>query len=180
MVKLITLVMLLHIVCLFPQNYLLKSYVIDDGGIARMTGGNYIMGGSVSQSFIGKVEGGGYTAYIGYWPPWGSLPGIEESDRSSGLKQPIVFNLHQNYPNPVSHGTVIKYSIANPCKVELILYDITGRQVAVLVNENQKLGYYQVNWDIHNVSEKQLPNGVYFYRFTAGEYTNTKKMVIVR
>jgi hypothetical protein len=174
---------LLIIICvtfIFSQTYTLKSYCIDDGGVARMTGGNYIMGGSVSQSFIGKVEGGGYTAYIGYWPPWGSIPGIEETERAFGLGQSVVFSLRQNYPNPVLSRTLIKYSIASPCKVELELYDITGRQVATLVNKNQKPGYYQVNWNIRNVSEKQLPNGVYFYRLTAGDWTETKKMVIIR
>uniref|UniRef100_A0A7C4X970 T9SS type A sorting domain-containing protein n=1 Tax=candidate division WOR-3 bacterium TaxID=2052148 RepID=A0A7C4X970_UNCW3 len=54
------------------------------------------------------------------------------------------------------------------------------RQVATLVNENQNPGYYQVNRNIRSVSEKQLPNGVYFYRLTAGDWTETKKMVIVR
>lgn len=92
----------------------------------------------------------------------------------------LDFSLSQNYPNPVVSRTVIKYSIASLCKVELKLFDVTGRQVAVLVNENQKPGYYQVNWNIRNVSEKQLPNGVYFYRLTAGNWINTKKLVIVR
>ena len=165
---------------LFAQTYTLKSYCIDDGGVAAVTAGGYKMGMSVSQSFIGKVEGGGYTAYIGYWPPWGSIPGVEETDKSQVLVQPIVFSLNQNHPNPVSHRTAIKYSIASPCKVELKLYDITGRQVATLVNENQKPGHYQVNWDICNVSERQLPNGVYFYQLTAGDYTDTKKMIILR
>lgn len=174
---------LLIVICvsfIFSQTYSLKSYCIDAGGVATVTSGGYKMGMSVSQSFIGKVDGGGYTAYIGYWPPWGSLPGVEETDRSSGLGQPTIFSLNQNYPNPVSHRTIIKYSIARPCKVELKLFDITGRQIAVLVNENQKPGYYQVNWNIRNVSEKQLPNGVYFYQLTAGDWADIKKMVIVR
>lgn len=89
----------------------------------------------------------------------------------------LDFTLNQNYPNPVFSRTTIKYSIAKPCKVELKLFDDAGRQVATLVNERQKPGYYQVNWNIRNVSEKQLPNGVYFYRLEAGEFTATKKMV---
>ncbi len=160
--------------------YLIKSHCIDDGGVATVTAGGYTLGISISQSFIGKIESGGYTAYIGYWPPWGSIPGIEESEQNRNFGQPIVFSLSQNYPNPVSTRTIIKYSIAIPCKVELALFDVTGRQVTLLLNENQKAGYYQINWNIRNVSEKQLPNGVYFYRLTAGNYTNVKKLVIVR
>jgi len=65
-------------------------------------------------------------------------------------------------------------------KVELKVYDINGRNIATLVNENKESGYYQVKWNIRNVSEKHLANGVYFYRLVAGEFIKTKKMVIVR
>jgi len=163
----------------FSQSYILKSYVIDDGGVAKASSSGYIIGCSISQSFAAKVSAGNYIAYIGYWTPKIAPPGIEETNRFD-LVQPVVFSLSPNYPNPVSRRTTIKYSIANTCNVELKLFDVTGRQVAILVNENQKPGYYQVNWNIRNVSEQQLPNGVYFYRLTAGDWSDTKKMVVVR
>ncbi len=119
----------------------------------------------------------GYYSKI-YCDAEGWIPSVE--DKNFANKTSSVNTLNQNYPNPIVSRTVIKYSIANPCKVELKLFDLTGRQIATLVNENQKPGYYQVNWDIRNFSEKELPDGVYFYRLTAGDYTNTKRMVIVR
>ncbi len=108
----------------------------------------------------------------------GDLPQVGINDVK--LNPCFGFQLNLNYPNPFVSRTVIKYSIAKPCKVELKLYDVAGRQVATLVSENQKPGYYQVNWDIRNFSEKELSNGVYFYRLTAGDYMETKKMVIIR
>lgn len=90
------------------------------------------------------------------------------------------FSLHQTKPNPVGSITTIEYSIANTCKVELRLYDVTGRQVATLVNENQKPGYYQVDWDIKDVSKMKLPNSVYFYRLKAASFIESKKMMILR
>ncbi|MBA7518670.1 hypothetical protein ES705_10742 [subsurface metagenome] len=107
-----------------------------------------------------------------------NITGIEE-EQTNNL-QPVEFALMQNYPNPVLSKTVLKYGIPKTCKVELKLYDVTGRQVTVLVDENQKPGYYKVNWHIRNVSEKQLANGIYFYRLKAGDFVSTKKMVIVR
>ncbi len=175
----ITLLLTFLLCVSFCHSYILKSYVIDGGGVAKASSSGYIIGCSVSQSFAAKVSAGNYIAYIGYWTPRIAPPGIEETNRFN-LVQPVVFSLSPNYPNPVSHRTTIKYSIANTCNVELKLFDVTGRQVAVLVNENQKPGYYQINWDIRNVSEAQLPNGVYFYRLTAGDYTETRKMVVVR
>ncbi len=121
--------------------------------------------------------GGRLSGNVAIWKvdPYG-VPGIADNFTNQNTK----FRLYQNSPNPVSSRTTIKYSIASLCKVELELFDVTGRQLMVLVNENQEPGYYQVNWNIRNVSEKQLPNGVYFYRLTAGDWTSTKKMVIAR
>jgi outer membrane protein assembly factor BamB len=90
------------------------------------------------------------------------------------------FHLLQNYPNPALEKTNIKYSILKPCKVEIKLFDVTGKQITTLVNKYQKPGSYQVTWDISASSKKQLPNGVYFYRLRAGDFTNTRKMVVVR
>lgn len=106
-------------------------------------------------------------------PPVLGLKGKSETK----IFQPSVVG---NYPNPIVTETVIKYSVSEETIVTLKLFDIMGKEIATLLHKNQKPGYYQVNCDIRNVSEKQLPNGVYFYQLTAGDWTSTKKMVIVR
>ena len=176
----VTLFLLGSITVSFSQTYILKSYVIDDGGAAKATSSGYIMGGSISQSFIGKLTSSGYTAYVGYWTPGNTSPGIEERENAQSLGIPVVFSFKQNYPNPITSRTIIKYSLPKTCQVELKLFDVTGREIAILVNENQRPGYYQVTWEIRNSSQKQLPNGVYFYQLKADDFIETRKMIILR
>ena len=97
--------------------------------------------------------------------------GVEE-----GLNRPSVpdFRLWQNHPNPFQRSTLISYSLAVPAQVTLEVYDITGRLVETLVNETQKPGIHQVRWE-----KKTNPSGVYFYRLKAGEFVETRKMVVV-
>ena len=92
---------------------------------------------------------------------------------------PAEFSLKQNYPNPFNPVTVIGYDIRKTADVKLVIYDILGRDVKVLVEQKQSPGTYDVRFDGTN-----LASGVYFYKLTAkdraGEFTNTKKMVLVK
>lgn len=99
------------------------------------------------------------------------------------------FHLSQNYPNPFNPATVIKYSVPSvgmhPGKlrasqlVTLKIYDILGREIATLVNEEQAPGNYQVIFDATSAGGN-LSSGVYFYRLQAGGFVATKKMVLLR
>lgn len=88
---------------------------------------------------------------------------------------PVVFALSQNFPNPFNPVTKINYAIPHEEKVTINVYDILGRVVKVLVNENQKAGYYTAVFDGSNYA-----SGIYFYRITAGNFTSTKKMVLLK
>lgn len=103
---------------------------------------------------------------------------VEENPKFE--QPPAVFALSQNFPNPFFSSTVINYALPKKSKIELEIYDKSGRQIAILLNKEQKSGYYTVNWDIKDVSKNKLPNGVYFYQLKTGDFTETKKMVIVR
>ena len=90
------------------------------------------------------------------------------------------FKLSQNYPNPFNPSTTIKYSIQlnerrETKNVKLLVYDILGREVTTLVNEEQKSGNYEVIWNAIN-----QPSGIYFYQLTSGNYTTTKKMLLIK
>jgi predicted GH43/DUF377 family glycosyl hydrolase len=96
--------------------------------------------------------------------------------------QPKAFSLDQNFPNPFNPSTTIKYQIPaslNPSKggtlVTLKVYDILGSEVVTLVNEEKPVGTYEITWNATN-----LPSGVYFYQLKAGEYINTKKMILLK
>jgi hypothetical protein len=92
-----------------------------------------------------------------------------------GVNFPTVYALYQNYPNPFNPSTVIKYQIPKNSFVVIRLYDIAGREVRTLVDNEQTAGYYSVT-----VDASALASGVYFYRLDAGTYHNTKKLLLLK
>lgn len=95
------------------------------------------------------------------------------NERDAGV--PSLFSLEQNYPNPFNPTTEIQFSIANTQFTILKVYDILGREVAVLVDETKSPGTYEVQFDASG-----LASGVYLYRLTAGSYVETQRMVVVK
>ncbi|MGB8317956.1 MAG: S8 family serine peptidase [Ignavibacteriaceae bacterium] len=87
----------------------------------------------------------------------------------------LTFNLEQNYPNPFNPITKIKYSIPKQSYVTLIIYNILGREVTMLVNEEKSAGDYEATWDAKNFA-----SGVYFYKIIAGDFVQVKKMVLLK
>ena len=88
---------------------------------------------------------------------------------------PTEYSLEQNYPNPFNNSTVIKYSIPQEGLITLKIYNLLGEEVATLVNDTKQTGNYEVSFDATG-----LTSGVYFYRLQAGNYTETKKMVLMK
>ena len=174
----------------FAQPYLLGNDVLDDGGM-KMTSSGYILRGSFGQPTIGKITSSNTIAYIGFWhPPYAPFTGVEEELVPDPV--PRVYSLSQNYPNPVSLSTTIRYGLPTESLVNLRVFNILGQRVITLVNEKKKPGSYRVTWDLRGVNRENLPNGIYFYRITVGAihelplrsrsdvFTSTKKMVILR
>ena len=88
---------------------------------------------------------------------------------------PIEYSLSQNYPNPFNPSTVIRYSLIGNDMTSLKVYDITGKEVANLVNETQDPGRYEVTFNGSNFA-----SGVYFYKITAGSFSSVKRMFLVK
>lgn len=88
------------------------------------------------------------------------------------------FELYQNYPNPFNPATVIGYQLSVNSYVTLTVYDVLGKEVAVLVNEEQPAGRYEVEFNSSGI--RDLASGIYFYQLRAGNFIQTKKMVLVR
>ena len=91
---------------------------------------------------------------------------------NSSLTSPV---LYQNYPNPFNQSTVIEYSLPIESQVKLEIFDVLGRKILVLVNENQKVGIHYMNFNASN-----LASGIYFYRLTADNFIETKKLVLLK
>jgi hypothetical protein len=88
---------------------------------------------------------------------------------------PSRFYLSQNYPNPFNPSTNIQYAISNRQFVSLKVYDILGNEIEILANEEKPAGTYEQTWNAKN-----LPSGVYFYQLKAGEFIQTKKMLLLK
>jgi Secretion system C-terminal sorting domain len=99
-----------------------------------------------------------------------------EPDAVDNQDSPVKnFKLMQNYPNPFNPTTRISYVVALRSSVTLKVYNITGKEVATLVNEVKNPGSYSVHFDGENLS-----SGVYFYKFTAGQFNSVKKMILIK
>ncbi|MFZ1322143.1 MAG: T9SS type A sorting domain-containing protein, partial [Ignavibacteria bacterium] len=100
---------------------------------------------------------------------------IITNTEQGSLILPDNYSLYQNYPNPFNPSTVIKYDIKNSGLVSLKVYNVLGSEVASLVNEVKQAGRYEVEFNGLN-----LNSGIYYYRLQAGEYTETKKMLLLK
>jgi hypothetical protein len=103
-----------------------------------------------------------------------------------GIKQinnsiPKTFALYQNYPNPFNPSTKIKFDVSSSSpeggkeNVKIVLYDVSGKEISVIVNKQLSPGTYEAEFNASG-----LTSGVYFYRFTAGNISETKKMILLK
>jgi hypothetical protein len=99
-----------------------------------------------------------------------SLSSVE----ANGKGIPKEYQLSQNYPNPFNPSTIIRYELPRAANVSLKIFNTLGEEVAVLANEQKEAGYYQTTWNAN------VPSGIYFCRLQAGEFLQTKKMILVR
>ncbi|HEX2896719.1 MAG TPA: T9SS type A sorting domain-containing protein [candidate division Zixibacteria bacterium] len=93
---------------------------------------------------------------------------------------PISFVLYQNYPNPFNPSTTIEYSLTKASKVQIIVLNALGQQIVTLMDKKMPAGYHQVVWKGIDSNGKILANGVYFYRLTTEDATQTKKMLLLK
>ena len=88
---------------------------------------------------------------------------------------PIEYVLYNVYPNPFNPVINITYEIPEYTNVQIIIFDLSGRQVQSLINEFQSPGYHSINWNADN-----HPSGMYFVKMIAGDYVNTQKLMLIK
>ncbi|MBZ0199412.1 MAG: T9SS type A sorting domain-containing protein [Ignavibacteriaceae bacterium] len=88
---------------------------------------------------------------------------------------PKQFSLSQNYPNPFNPSTTIKYTVPEKSNIKLAIYDVLGREVALLVNESKEAGNYEITFDAKN-----LTSGIYFYELKTNNFSKTNKMILAK
>lgn len=95
-------------------------------------------------------------------------------------QKPNIFLLQQNYPNPFNPVTALQYYLPQKSFVNITIYDILGREIKNLVNETQQTGYRSVIWSATNNQHNTVAGGVYLYQIQAGDYSQTRKMVLLK
>ena len=101
-------------------------------------------------------------------------------DDAHSAQTPREYSLGQNYPNPFNPSTSIMYDVPLTANVSLIIYDILGRNVRTLLNEQHNAGSYSVEWDGKNSNGLLVTSGIYFYRLEADQFAITKTMVLLK
>lgn len=174
--------------------YVIAGYVTDDGDSVNVKQGSipgglpfayYKRNSSQSSGIVAPVCAIYKTGTIKYasfgYPGFGPTNVYYNSEQLITAVQPISgnvpgsFSLSQNYPNPFNPATNINFSLPKQGFVKLFVYDIMGREVAVLVNKNLSAGAYKVDFNASAFS-----SGVYFYRLEAGGFSDIKKMMLVK
>jgi len=139
------------------------------------------VGTIMSYCHLWQGQGGSVNFNLGFGPRPGDTIRLRYNqagclDRELNSSElPIVFDLAQNFPNPFNPVTVISYAVPQDAFVKITVYNISGKEVTSLVNDYKKAGFYKV---IFNASG--LSSGVYFYKMQAGNFTQTKQMVLIK
>ena len=104
----------------------------------------------------------------------------KHNEETTGVEIPKEFKLAQNYPNPFNPSTIIRFGLPVAEKVTIKVYDVLGREVKTLINEELRPGYQQVEWDGTNNYGSRVSSGIYIYRMVAGKFVKTMKMMMLK
>ena len=113
--------------------------------------------------------------YSDWSETWQFTPLVSGVSADAEVAIPDAFQVDGNYPNPFSTVTRIRYALPSPAPVRLEIFDVLGRDVALIVDENQEAGWHDAVF-----TSDALPAGLYIYRITAGSFTETRTMVLIR
>ena len=112
------------------------------------------------------------------------IPMHVDIDEGTSLENPHQlpdeFALRQNYPNPFNPNTTIEYQLPREADVRITIYNMAGQSVTTLVHQSMDAGYHRVSWDGTTDVGRMVSSGVYIYRIHAGDYTQTRKMILMR
>jgi hypothetical protein len=145
-------------------------------GCGKSSGGGYIVNGTVGQIFVDSSSGSGYSinSGIGHDIFGILLTDIQDNyDHISTL--PSEYKLEQNYPNPFNPTTVITFSLPTQSMVSMEIINALGQTVFAPINEQLRAGEYKIT-----INANGLSSGIYFYRIKANDYSQTRKMLLLK
>jgi hypothetical protein len=161
-------------VCL-AQSYRCDWSVVGIAG-GEMASSEYRCVATAGQTAAGFMAGPDFWALIGYWLPE-RQSGVQEAAPSQGA---LKTRLYAPSPNPARSHVAIRYSLAADGPVTLAVHDIAGRVVRQLLASSVRRGAYRAAWNGTDNHGRSVADGVYFLKFTAGDYRQTHKLVVQR
>ena len=154
------------------QTSTIRWFALDGGFEITVSAGSKVKS-AVGQSFVGSTSQGGLRVTGGFLADTllrGTVTGVGDLPTI-----PREFSLQQNYPNPFNPTTTIRYSIPERTHVSLKLYNLLGQEVFGLVDEEKEQGEHSVH-----LNGSALASGVYFYRMTAGRFSEQRKLIVLK
>ena len=162
-----------------------------DSYASLMTGGNsgsVIISGDHSNSLLwekinnGQMPPNGQlsSSNIDLIAAWIDEGALEELNTKNNNALPEIFTLHQNYPNPFNPATNLDYEIPEDAMVNITVFDMMGKVVRTLVNGQQSAGYKTLQWNATSNSGQPISAGLYIYTIQAGEFSQTRKMILLK
>lgn len=143
----------------------------------------YVLIDTTCDPISGPLMFGDTLGMIGYTPifysggfSYGEPIGVDEKD----AKIPSTYILSQNYPNPFNANTDLEFALPKAGHITIEVFNILGQKVRELISEHKEAGYHSVSWDGTTTDGVEAPSGIYFYRLEAGDFVQTKKMVMLR
>jgi hypothetical protein len=152
--------------------YLVEQSAFGNGG-TDISGSGYSIAGTLGQSVTGITTGTSNDDYSGFWYPESSIITGIAKELQNAL--PKKYSLTQNYPNPFNPSTIINYSVPKAGLVTIKVYNVLGKEMSTLVNEEKTAGNYSVQFYGNHLS-----SGVYFYMMQAGGFVQTKKLLLLK
>lgn len=154
---------------LFSQT-VTRSFFLSGGNTSSNE--SYACYSVLGETAVGFGSNESYSVFSG--SQFGSGDVLTGVDRFESSSVPTRFSLSQNYPNPFNPSTTIRYDLPKAANVTLRIFNMFGQEIAVLINQRENAGYHQIRWNATH------PSGVYFCRIQAGEYVETRKMLLLK
>jgi hypothetical protein len=152
------------------------SSVVGAAG-APAAGAGYATNGTAAQAApVGVASGGGVVLHAGFWGPrFGHLTAVEPPPA-----EVLTTSLQANFPNPFNPQTRLAFTLAEPCRVRLDVFDARGQLVRSLIDEVRPAGRHGETWNGTDTAGRRVASGLYFYRLRAGDVEFVRKMTVVK
>jgi hypothetical protein len=142
--------------------------------------GAFALRGTVGEAgSLGATAGGSYRLGTGFWAPVFFLGATGAGPAAPSAVQ-WADGLAQAFPNPFRDAATFQYTVARQARVSLQVYDVTGRRIATLVDEERAPGRHTVRWDGRDHTGRTVTTGVYFYRIRIGPWSDSKRLLRLR